>query len=412
MQAIRRNDMALRNTKYIDIATSKFLLFIIWPFGSFLHSLTNLKSKSSFIIIFLFCILFGYTFLAENKYADSYKYIEEFKASNELSASTYFKELHYYFTLNSKTKDIYVLTCNFLISAFTRNYHILMAFYAAVFAFFYLKSFRFIVKRPEFSMTFACYILAFLFTFSNPIFNINGVRFWTAGWIAVYSLFQIIVNKKINYLILAFFTPIIHISYLSFIIVIIIYLLLKGMENVWMIAYLVSFFVTNIALQFIGSLNDYMPQVIQNMIWSYTEENNLATRIEQIQNLPLYAKILNSLPNLFLNALMIVFIFNQKKIRQKIEAFPIYIFLLVWMTFVNFTYSIPSFGGRYISLAVPFITYLSLLVYKQVPIISKIIYLTPLVYSYTIFYWVRNMISISDPFLYLTNLFHLLYKNF
>lgn len=399
------------NSRNINIIKTKFILFLIWPFGAFLFSLKNLKSKSSFIVFFLFCILFGYTFLALNKAADSYSYIQEFTKMKNISSYSYFKYVDEYLTFNSNTKDLYVLTSNYLISGITKNYHILMAFYATVFAFFYLKAFRFLVKRREFSYTLVCYILAFLFTFSNPIFNINGVRFWTAAWIAVYSLFQIIVNKNYRYLLLAIITPLIHISYLSFLVVILLFLLLKKFDKIWMIVYLVSFFVTNIAFQFIGSLNDYMPPVIQNMIWSYTNDNSISNKQDVIENLPLYAKILNSLPNLFLNGLMIVFIYNRKKIKQNYDAYPIYAFLLVWMTFVNFTMSIPSFGGRFLELSIPFIVYLSLICRKQIPLISKFTYLIPFVFGYSILYWIRNMVLISDPLLYLTNLFHLLYKN-
>jgi hypothetical protein len=406
--------IAQKQLKYNDgtyYLLTKIGIFIIWPFGAFLFSLKNLKSKSSFLIFFLFCVLFGYTFIAQNKSFDSYKYVEDFIYTKNYTITNYISEIKEYLTFESSIKDIYILTCNFLVSRITNNYHILLGLFAIVFAYFYLKSFRFIVDRPEFSASAVCYILAFLFTFSNPIFNINGVRFYTAAWIAVYSLFQVIVKKNHRYLLMLGITPFIHISYISLFAVITLYLLLKKFEKVWIIAYLISFFVTNVAVQNIGFLKEFAPASVQNLIWAYTEGTNLSQRLGEFENLPMYAKILYSMPNFFLNGLMIIFILNRKKIKSNFDAFPIFVFLLVWMVFVNLTWSIPSFGVRFLWLSIPFLVYLILITRKQISVLTKLSYIIPIIFSYQILYWVRNMISISDPYLYMSNLPHLILKN-
>ncbi|KAF0236573.1 MAG: hypothetical protein FD181_2624 [Prolixibacteraceae bacterium] len=403
--------MQLRYNVGTNNLITKLSIFVIWPFGAFLFSLKNLKSKSSFLIFFLFCVLFGYTFIAKNKSFDSYKYVEDFNYTKNYTTTNYTSEIKEYLTFDSRIKDIYVLTCNFLVSRISHNYHFLFGLFAIIFAYFYLKSFRFLVDRPEFSFSVISYILAFLFTFSNPIFNINGVRFYTAAWIAVFSLFQITINKNNRYLLLAAITPLIHISYLSVLGVILLYLLLKKYEKAWIIAYLTSFFVTNIAIENVGFLKEFAPASIQHLIWAYTEGTNLYERLSEFGNLPMYAKVLNILPNIFLNGLMIVFIYNRKKIKNNIEAFTVFMFLLVWMTFVNFTWGIPSFGARFLALSIPFIVYLILITRKQISVLTKLTYLIPIVFSYPILYWVRNMISISDPYLYLSNLVHLVIKN-
>lgn len=386
-------------------------LFFIQPFIAFLFAISHLKSKYSFIVIFLFFVLFGFTFLAENQNADSYDYINEFNQYRSLGSIQYKNDIKDFFTFESNIKDIYTVTSYFIVSKLTSNYHILMALWAFVFSFFYMKSFRFFVILPDFKKSIIVSLLAFLFLYSNNIFNINGVRFYTAAWIAVYIIFEIIVNENYKYALLSIFTPLIHTSYYFFIGLIIIYLLTRKFEKVWVVLFFVSFFISEISIQLIQNFKEYMPTAIQNMIWSYTREEAIIEKQVILENLPLYAKILNKLPSYFINLLMFVFIYFNKRIRLFRTGHQIYVFLLIWMSFVNFTMAIPSLGGRFIALSLPFICYLSLMTFRYIPILPKLIYLIPFVYSYSLFYWFRNMISVTDPYLIISVFPHIIVKN-
>lgn len=386
-------------------------IFFIQPFIAFLFAISQLKSKYSFTVIFLFFVLFGLTFLAQNESADSYHYIKEFNQYYLYGSNQYESDINDFFTFESNIKDIYTITSYFIVSRFTDNYHILMALWAVVFSIFYLKSFRFFVNRPEFNKSLVVSLLAFLFLYSNNIFNINGVRFWTAAWVAVYVVFEIIVNKNYKFAALSLITPLIHTSYLYFVAVLIIFLLTRKFDKVWVVLFFVSFFVSEISIQLVQNYQEYLPQAIQNMIWSYTADENLAEKQNILENLPLYARILNSLPRYFLNLLMFVFVYYNKRIGLFKKGHVFFVFLLVWMTFVNFTMAIPSFGSRFIVLSVPFICYLSLLTFRYIPILPKLIYLIPFVYSYSILYWFRLIFSVTDPYLIISVFPHIVIKN-
>ncbi len=388
-------------------------LFFIHPFLAFLLSLSNLRSKSSFVVFLLFNILFGYTFIAQNESADSFGYVQEFKAAKNSTTSNYLNDIKDYTTFNSKIKDIYVITCNYLVTRVTDNYHVLLALYAIVFAFFFLKSFRFFVDRPELNRSYIVYLIAFLFVFSNPISNINGVRFYTAAWLAVYVIFQVVVNKNYRFLILALITPLIHISFLSFIAVLLIYLFSIKYDKFWVVLFVISFFVGNIAVELVQNYSALMPQTFQNMAWSYADDVNIQKRLESIQLLPLYAKVLNKLPYLFINALVFIFIAKSRNIKQDKKAYSTYLFLLAWMSFCNFTLPIPSFGGRFIALGIPLIMYVSLAAYKQIPLLKNALLLAPIIFSYSIFLWLRFVGTIIDinllyqvfPYLIIKNIY-------
>ncbi|WP_341221452.1 EpsG family protein [Polaribacter atrinae] len=384
-------------------------LFFIYPFGSFLAALKTLNSKYSFKVFFLFSILFGLTFIAKNESADSYRYAEEFNRVKNNSSIEFTQTVIEYFTFESNIKDIYEVTSYYLISRISDSYHVLMAFWAFVFAFFLLKSFRFFVNRIEFNNSFFVYVLAFLFVYSNPISNINGARFWTASWVAVYVVFQIVVNKRYLFFLLACITPLIHISFVFFIAILFIYVVSLKFHKLWVYIFMISFFVGNIALSLSTNYVDIMPQAVQNLVWSYTESDTALERIEGIGQ-PLYAEILTLLPYVFINIFIVFFIYNFKKIKNT-EGYNVYIFILIWMSACNFTSAIPSFGARFFQMGIPFVMYLGLLMYKEVPFIKTLLKFAPVIYAYSIFLWLRFVSTIIDFDLFFSIFPHLLFKN-
>lgn len=402
--------MTLRNIKG-NTNKEVLLLFFLQPFIAFLMALSNLRGRYSFKVIMLFFVLFGYTFIAHNETADSYGYVEDFKSFRNVGTSNYFNAIKEYFTFESSVKDIYALSSNYLVSRMTDSYHFLLALWAFVFSFFFLKSFRFLIDRPEWNKSVVVIIITFLFFYSNPITNINGVRFWTAAWVGVYAIFEIIINKNYRYLLLALLTPLIHITYISFVVVMLVYLISIKYDKLWVIVFIISFFVGNIAIELLQGYSGYLPKVLQNLVWSYTMSGKALQRMDGI-NLPLYAMVFNKLPYFFINGLIFMFISKSRVIKKNSYAYSGYLFILVWMSFVNFTLPIPSFGGRFFVLGIPFIMYVSLIMYRKIPQIKTLFLFAPLIYSYSIFQWFRFINSIIDYDLLYSVFPHLVIKNF
>lgn len=183
----------------------KIILFLISPFIAFLYSLRTIKTKSSYVVFFLFCVFFGLSFSVsagkdEHNRADGASYREKFELYKYVSDSEFYNRFNEYFTFEEGAKDYYFDTVAFYVSRVTDNYHIMFMVFAIVFAYFGLKSLRFLTSEPKFDASLSCLILVYLFMI-NQIFNINGVRFWTAAWIGVYCIFQIFRNgnKKIRF---------------------------------------------------------------------------------------------------------------------------------------------------------------------------------------------------------------------
>ncbi|HBX46828.1 MAG TPA: hypothetical protein DEG28_13245 [Porphyromonadaceae bacterium] len=390
---------------------AKLALFIISPFIAFLYSLKNMKSKSSYIVFFLSSILFGLSFTvpsgktAENM-SDGASYRLNFELYRNINYSEFIEGFKEYITFkDGSVKDYYFDTIAFITSRFTDNYHVLFMFFAIIFAFFSLKSFKFLTQEYNFSFSLASFILAYLFMI-NQIFNINGMRFWTAAWVGVYAVFQIFKNGNHRYYWLAVTTPFIHASFWVYIGILIIASIFKRYEKFWGVLFVVSFFISTISIELVRNIGNLLPPFLEDMVQSYTNEEYIIQKEQEKGFISLffsYAVII------YINVLVLLFIRNAKAIKDNNKSKSLYLFLLVYMTFVNFSMPIPSLGGRFIILSYPIIAYIWLTNFKDRKY-QKILYVMPFVFLFQ-FYMQFNLYKlVTEPYFYFTSPFYLIYR--
>lgn len=391
----------------------KILLFLLSPVLGFIYSLRTMNRKSSYVIFFLFAVVFGFSFTVSSvrdlvNSIDGVHYRNLFETYQNVDLSYFLEGLKNYLSFKEiGSKDYYFDTISFLVSRISDNYHVLFMVSAIIFAYFSLKSFRFFTSENNFKVSFACFLLAYLFMI-NQIFNINGMRFWTASWVAVYSILQIFRNGNLRYLILAFITPFIHVSFWAFLIVLMFALLFKKFHKVWIVLFLISFFASTISIEFIQSLSIYLPPVFSDMVESYTNLDYIDYR-EKVMRDSNYAIILNFLINLFLNFIVWLFIKNSKSILNNPSTSNLYQFLLVWMTFVNFTRPIPSFGSRFIMLSYPLISYIWLVHFSGKKY-QKLLLLIPFIFSLQIYQQLLLYNFVLKPEFYFASPLYLFFK--
>ena len=218
-----------------------------------------------------------------NEAADSFRYVEDFLIESQYSWAQYIQEVKEWATFESNIKDIYTLTVNFIVGHFSSNYHWTYLIYAAVFGFFYIKSLKIFLKHQMVNNEIVFYALLFMFCYSNPIFNINGVRFWTAAWIGVYVALNVFVEKKYRMIPLLLLLPMVHGSSVIWVVIMLVAFLLCRFQKVTIGLYIASSFVS--AVSYLNVLNDYsslLPQFMQNQIWSYTESEMALERMAGI----------------------------------------------------------------------------------------------------------------------------------
>ena len=381
---------------------NKLVLFLLNPFISAIASLKNIRDGVSHKFLYLWFLVFGIGFCAMSESQDSFRYLEQFMIESRYSFSQYIAEIREYLTFESNIKDIYTLTVNFLVGQFTHNYHWTFFIYSIVFGYFYIKSLKIFLKHQKVTNNIIFYVLLFIFCYSNPIYNINGVRFWTSAWIGVYVALNIFVEKDYKKTPLLVLMPFIHGSSVIWIAILGITFLLRRFQMVVIVLYIASSFVS--AVSYLNILGDYsylLPQFMQRQIWAYTESDMGLMRLEGISSYgAAYADFLNALPGYFRLFLCILLILNRKKINHDKNAGTLLTVMLALSAITNFLSGIPSVG-RFCSMVVPFLVIVWASNYNILKRYDKFFTVVPLLYAYSLLYWVRHIAEITEPYLYI-----------
>ena len=381
---------------------SKAILFILNPFISAIFSLKDIRDGVSHRFLYLWFLIFGIGFCAISEVADSFRYVEKFMIEHNYTWSQYMMEINEYFTFESNIKDIYTLTVNFFVGRFTNNYHWTYFIYAAVFGFFYIKSLKIFLRHNNVSNNIVFYALLFMFCYSNPIYNINGVRFWTAAWIGVYVALSVFVEKDYKKLPLLILLPLVHGSSVIWVVIMAIALLLSRFQNITIGLFIASSFVS--AVSYLNIMNDYsylLPQFLQNQIWSYTESEMALKRLSGVSQYgKAYADFLIALPGYFQILLSYLLILNRKEINRDKRAGYVLTIMLALAAITNFLSGIPSMG-RFKALVIPMLVIVWAYNYRILKKYDKYFNVVPFIYAYSLLYWCRRMSAISELYLYI-----------
>lgn len=373
----------------------KLVFFLIWPFGTFLHSLRSPQSRSSRIIIYLWFVVFGLCFMPVKEEADSYRYAQEFAFSNNMSTYTYQKEVSSFFnnSYDTEIKDIYLLTAIYLVGKVSDNVHLFFMALAMVFAFFYVKSMKYaLYSEGKVRNDLIFFILFGWFCISNPIFNINGARFWTAAWMGVYIMFRYLINKDYKVLFLLPILYLVHASFILYIVVFLVFLLLGKYHKAWEVIFVISLFFSG--LSFLPVLSDYVmdyfPQNLQFLVQYYTSEDYMSYRAEKMATLSAYAQFFTGLPKIAINTVAAICLLNRKSLEKNVSSSRVLEFSIVLLSLSNILSVIPSVG-RYLNIVIPFLVYILLSNFDFSKQYKWVVYIIMVMYTYPIYLWILNM---------------------
>ena len=403
--------------KYWEIEQSsdvvlKVVTFLLTPFLGFLVALRRINTKSSFVIFFLFSVFFGLNFNTssgrdETHTGDASQYRMFFEYDKNMTSGELRDIFNVYSSFQDEmTRDLYVPLMSFLTAKISDSYHVFFALLACVFAFFMLKSFKFIsVELPRNNIYIL--IILYLFALSNSIFNINGCRFWTSAWVAVYSMFQIFRNGNKRYFLLAAITPMIHASYWFFLFVLLIaYFFGKGL-HFWKIVFFLSFILSSLSTQILVDLSDYLPASLQFLVDRYTDND-----IEVKSNLyQIIHRIFDFARTVVLAYMMFLFMKHEKNIMNNPKINRLYPLLLVWMTICNFVMPIPSLGKRFIVLGYPILAYIWYIIFEKNQKYRRVLLIYPFAGLMGIYELIMCYLHFSVPLsFYYTSPLYQIYK--
>jgi hypothetical protein len=302
----------------------------------------------------LVSFFFGFSFVIDaGSSVDSTRYARDLRLAHEEQVTFQEYVLAGYLDNEGGELDIYQPTLTWVVSLFTSDYRWLFGLYALVFGYFWFKSLLLI--RQYLSPELATLSVIVLVTIAgiNPIWNINGVRMWTAIQIFFYGLLLLYLQGKTykGWLMMAA-APLIHFSLAVGLVVFIVYYLLpfKNIHLLFLI-YLFSLFVNELNFDFLREQFEKLPGFLQSRK-GYLDEGYIEG-VKERKNIVTWHVTFAREAEKYTMILMLVWIYIKGHLYRSAEPDKnkaIFTFTLFFGAFSNLVANIPS-GGRFMVLA-------------------------------------------------------------
>jgi hypothetical protein len=353
----------------LSVSSTKnyLILFLLCPFLAFITALVNYSHKEARKVVYLFLIYYGLSFVISGDiFVDALAYAVKLKNNAALPFSDFFKIVGGIYATDTSV-DIIEPLISFIVSRFTSNHGVYFAVWAAIFGFFYLKSIDKLYERYQNNRGWNALIFMILFIVIIPITDLNSVRMWTAAWIFFYGAYYVILYHDARYLLLTFGSVLIHWSFLTANLILLIYFLVGNRNYIYFTLALISFVLPNLIAPFFKAASFRLGGALQGRFDMYSSQSYIQERQDAMQQSAWFLHLGEDLVFYYLLLLIIVIQFREKNLPKGKTERNLYSFLLLFLAFVNFGKALPSFGGRFQILFFLFATLYVFIYYLKLP---------------------------------------------
>jgi len=339
---------------------SNIITAILWPFYGLIRSLKNWRQPWAMNIFWVVCIYLGAIHIycpagsQLGEGADSGRYALDLIEMNNGNLSL-LEEIAKSFAY-SNAMDYYMLILIWLVSRITGNPHVLFACFAAVFGFFYSRNMWYVLNRITEPLNKTVILFVAILFLVCPIWQINGVRMWTAAHVFMYALLPYICerNRKRLYWLIA--VPFIHFSVLYFVVLSAVAVLLPdklSSQSRLVKSGLVAIFVGSLALSAVNipaitnALEQFSPDSYQDRIELYTRDSAFENLESGKMAANWYVTAASDIEFWVSNILLLVMAFStleEDRYRKLLN------FTLLISALANIASQLPS-GGRFLIIA-------------------------------------------------------------
>jgi hypothetical protein len=351
---------------HIEDSKYYLILFMLWPFLAFATALTNYRQKEAKKVVYIFLIYYGLTFVIGNPDMDSARYAFLLKTTAALPFSDFFKIVGGLYSSDTSV-DIVQPLITFIVSRFTENQGFLFAVFAALFGFFYLKSIDLLHNCYQEKPGWNSLVFLVFFVVVLPITSINGFRMWTAAWIFFYGAYHVILYRNPKYLLLALGSSLVHFSFLSANVILLIYYFAGNRYFIYLTLLITSFVLPQFIAPVFQSISLRLGGGLQQRYTGYSNEDYVLERKESLEQVNWFVTLSQDLIFYYLIiAIIIIYLVHRDLMQDKTEK-NLFNFLLLFLSFVNFGKEIPSFGSRFQIVFILFATLYVFLYYLKLP---------------------------------------------
>lgn len=333
----------------------KLVLFVICPFAAFLGSLLRPTSKSSFVIYFLFGILFCWHMdpAGLTEYDDYMGIRDEFLAY-KYSMADFLEKFVGYITLQGKERDLYSVFLNAFTRIFSSNFHLYFAIASIPYLIFSLASVRKLTESEEFPRCgIYALLIILLFVIPRDIVTVQNPRYTTAVWISMWGFLNYFDRSKSNwkwYAIPIILSVVLHTGLLPMVLVflmaIIVPLPVKKIELIFFVSIPFSFF----SYELFASINySFLPSFLSHWIQSYLSDEMYAKLILNKGRSGFFwvTQLFSYISYVAYFLIPIMMMKYKEQILQNSEIGKLYPFYILLFSVSNFIRMLPTIGVRY-----------------------------------------------------------------
>jgi hypothetical protein len=399
-------------SKLPKITGYDILVFILWPFAILIYRLKTIKDPISKTVFWLFCVFFGFTFILQEDIegaADSARYVTylEHVYNNNITGKELFNDL--YNTKSADVKfDIYQVIITWFVSIFTDNGKVLFTIFSAIFGYFYVQNLWIIFSKLNKTKGLIIGIFITFFILIIPIWQVNGVRMWTAAHVYLYGiLLHFLNNKNKSGLFWVLVSSLFHFSFLLPGFIFILFRFYKPNVKILMILFLISFSITEIDLGLIKNNSFLELSIFEEKANDYTNEDYVEIVKEKQEEKSLNFKVFSFFISFFTLFWIIILYLMRKIISNYLgkDFLKFFEYLLFFGIFSQLVSSVPS-GGRFLSIFYFLLYGLVLILISHSFFIGKyyrLLKLTTPFFIYFILFKVRIGMEFFGPFLIFGN---------
>lgn len=332
-------------------------LFLVSPIFAYIKALINPSKSESKSVILLFCILYGFIMSTTDQSLDLYYYLHVLEdPQTDLSVLKLIKNL--------EVVDLYSLLSMKIVSFFTNNGHILMAWFGMFYGLFLIKGLKY-WESPK--NTIAAFLIL-LFYVNAGLHVLAGVRNITAFFLFFWGVNTIIFENKSKGIYILLCSMFVHFSYIMFCTVFVLYFFLQNKPRICLLIFLLSFVLSipSISEEFIflaGLLGGEFLSRAET--YSTTNVDYVNFLNESYNEAYWYIKYKTDILLCgFLIFFLIVFLF-RKQIIVSDRNLKYLNFLLLLFAFRNLVLNIPDVGARTTTVCCHLATFATFLIYKD-----------------------------------------------
>jgi len=246
--------------------------------------------------------------------------------------------------------DIYQPIITFLVSRFTGNAHILFCVFAVVFGFFYSRNIWYVLSKCPQKFGFQLGVFFVSLALLTPIWQINGVRMWTALQVFMYGFLPYILDNDKSKIWWSYCAFLFHFSFLILIALLLIYQFTPHKRLPYLILFILTFFVGELDAAIVREkLLGLGLTAFDAKIITYTADHVVESMKEGVDSYSWHVILSQNMSKYIYQGFIVISYLALRKVnisKQRILN-DLFCAAALFYSFSNIVASIPS-GGRFV----------------------------------------------------------------